>query len=229
MGLAAGGAAHGTVVLADHQTAGRGRQGRHWHSPPGENLTFSAVLRPDISPADAPPLSLAAAVGLARGVAPFLSDAPTLKWPNDLLVKGRKLCGILVEMSAGARTINHLVVGVGLNVNVTGFPEELAGQATSLRLEAGTALPREEVLASVLNELEPCFQRLFDEGAAPIIQAWQEHTDWLGQRVTVSRPGGVVSGVAEGLDGAGGLRLRLEDGTEEVVVAGDVTTDEEQE
>ena len=226
MDLAAKGAQHGAVVVTDQQTSGRGRQGRTWHSPPDENLYFSVVLRPDIAPADAPPLSLATAVGLARGVTPFLPTAPTLKWPNDLLVQGRKLCGILVEMSASARGINHVVVGVGLNVNVTEFPEELTGQATSLRLETGKPLHREQVLASVLNELEPWFQLLFDQGAAPIIQAWEEQTDWLGRRVTVSRPGRAVRGVAVGLDMTGGLRLRLDDGTVDVVVAGDVTADE---
>lgn len=226
MGLAQGGADHGTVVLADSQTGGRGRQGRAWHSPPGQNLYFSAVLRPDISPADAPPLSLAAAIGLGLGVSPFLPASPTLKWPNDLLVQGRKLCGILVEMSASARRINHVVVGVGLNVNVTEFPLELARLATSLRLESGAPLALEEVLASVLNELEPCFQLLFDKGTAAVINAWEEQTDWLGRRVTVNRPAGAKSGLALGLDPTGGLRLRLDDGTEEVVVAGDVMEEE---
>ena len=226
MEAAAAGAGHGTVVLAEQQTGGRGRQGRTWHSPGGQNLYLSAVLRPEITPADAPPLSLAAAVGLARGVTPFLRAAPTLKWPNDLLVKGRKLCGVLVEMSASARRINHLVLGAGLNVNVTDFPPELRGQATSLRLEAGAPVCREDVLATVLNELEPWLDRLFQQGSGPIIEAWTAHTDWLGQRVTVTRPGGSVSGVAVGLGGGGGLRLRLDDGSEVVAVAGDVREQE---
>lgn len=223
MARAAAGAPHGAVVLADEQTAGLGRQGRTWHSPPGANLYMSAILRPKIRPADAPPLSLAAAVGLAAGLTPFLPCPPVLKWPNDLLVGGRKISGVLVEMSASAGGVNHVVLGVGINVNLLALPEELSALATSLRLEAGAMLDREEVLASVLNQLEPWIDRLVDRGPAPIIAAWEERSGWLGRRVTVSRAETSITGVALGLEPSGALRLRLDDGTEKVVVAGDVT------
>ncbi len=222
MERAAAGAPHGAAVLADEQTAGRGRQGRPWHSPPGANLYLSAVLRPKIRPAEAPTLSLAAAVGLAAGLTPFLPQPPLLKWPNDLLVRDRKLSGVLVEMSASATRVNHVVLGLGVNVNLHQLPAELAELATSLRLEAGAPVDREEVCASVLNHLEPWIERLVECGPAPILAAWEERSGWLGRRVTVSRPDASFSGVALGLDPSGALRLRLDDGTEKVVVAGDV-------
>lgn len=221
--LAGEGAEHGCVVIADHQTQGRGRRGRTWHSPPGQNLYFSMLLRPDLEPSAAPPLSLATAVGVAQALTELLPHPPLLKWPNDLLCGGKKLCGILVQMNATAAGIQHVIVGVGLNVNVTEFPAKLQQQATSLRLERGEALRRTEVLAALLTALEPWFERLIQSGPEPVIQAWERRSGWLGRAVTLTRSdGSVVQGVAHGLDRSGGLRLRLDDGSQELVLAGDL-------
>jgi len=220
--LAHGGAPHGTVVLADKQSAGRGRLGRRWYSPAGENLYFSTVLRPGLEPSAAPPLSLAAAVGVAEGVRGFVGRPPQVKWPNDLLYGGRKFCGILLTMSADAGHVRHVIMGLGLNINTTSFPPELQAQATSLRLERKGSLQRALVLASVLNSLEPWIDRLLQNGSAPVIKAWLELADWMGQWITVNQPHGKVQGEALGLDERGALCLRRKDGSLEHIWAGDV-------
>jgi BirA family biotin operon repressor/biotin-[acetyl-CoA-carboxylase] ligase len=222
--MATEGAPHGTVVVADRQTEGRGRLGRSWHSPPGENLYLSTILRPDLEPAQAPPVTLTAAVGVAEGIRGFIGRPPTLKWPNDLLYGGRKVCGLLTEMSAGPDQIRYVVIGIGLNINTSEFPGDLAQQATSLSIERGGRVSRVAVLASVINSLEHWIDRLVAEGPGPVIEAWQALADWFGQSVTVSLPGkgAEATGVALGLDPDGALRLRLPDGAEQRVVCGDV-------
>jgi BirA family biotin operon repressor/biotin-[acetyl-CoA-carboxylase] ligase len=222
--MAAEGAPHGSLVVADCQSSGRGRLGRSWYSPPGVNLYFSLVLRPELAPAAAPPLTLAAAVGVAEGVRGFVGRPPVVMWPNDLLYGGRKFCGILVEMSSGTEQIQHVVVGVGINVNSVDFPADLESKATSLRLERGDLIRREVVLASVLNSLEHWFDRFGAEGCHPIVEAWQELADWFGRSVTVTTPdGGTTVGTAQGLNDDGTLRLELPNGQVETVVSGSVT------
>jgi BirA family biotin operon repressor/biotin-[acetyl-CoA-carboxylase] ligase len=225
--LASEGAPHGTVVVADAQEAGRGRFGRVWHSPAGEGLYLSAVLRPRIDPAEAPPISLAAAVAVAEAVRGFLGHPPSLKWPNDLLCGGRKLGGILIEMQAEPGRLRHLVVGIGLNVNTVSFPAELEGRATSLRIERGTRVRRAPVIAALLHALERWVDRVESEGPAPVIAAWLELADLIGRQVSVSVGAGgePVRGVALGLDPGGRLRLQREDGRIEVLHAGELRTD----
>ncbi|MCA9235791.1 MAG: biotin--[acetyl-CoA-carboxylase] ligase [Planctomycetales bacterium] len=220
--LAKSGAPHGTVVVADHQTAGRGRIERTWHSPPGENLYFSVLLRPQWSSRDARPVSLAAGVALAEAVAPRLTTPPTLKWPNDLLAGGKKLAGILVEGSMQAAAIEFVIVGVGLNVNTAEFPEELSTIAESLGRLVGNELDRGEVLADALNSLEPWLDTLAEQGSEPIVAAWLKHAANLGQRVKVAEGSREYVGVMQGVDPDGTLRLQLDDGQEQRIVSGDV-------
>jgi BirA family biotin operon repressor/biotin-[acetyl-CoA-carboxylase] ligase len=221
--LARDGAPHGTLVLAEEQEAGRGRLGRAWFSGPDEDLTFSAVLRPELDPVAAPPLTLAAAVGVAEGVRGFVGNPPKVKWPNDVLYRGRKLCGILTEMSAEVGRIDHVVLGIGLNVNTIGFPDELIDCATSLRAERGRPVRRSQVLVSVLGAVERWFEVLVREGAGPVIEAWTALADFLGRTVVVQLGERQTTGVALDLDPSGALRLRREDGTVEIVNAGEVT------
>jgi BirA family biotin operon repressor/biotin-[acetyl-CoA-carboxylase] ligase len=216
--MAEEGAPHGTVVLADSQTGGRGRLGRSWYSPAGVNLYLSVILRPDLAAADAPLLSLAAAVGVADGIRGYVGEPPTVKWPNDLLYNRRKLAGILLETPGASR---HVILGVGINVNVTVFPDELSG-STSLHLERGSAARRAAVLASVLNSLEDWIDRLVADGSQSIIEAWLGLADWIGQPIVVRQPEGDLSGVALGLAPSGALRLRTDDGEEREIVAGTV-------
>jgi BirA family biotin operon repressor/biotin-[acetyl-CoA-carboxylase] ligase len=165
-------------------------------------------------------MTLAVAVAVAEGVRGFVGRPPAVKWPNDLLYAGRKLCGILCELVTEEQRIKHLVVGVGLNVNSEGFASGL--NATSLRLERGSPVQRALVLASVLAAMERWIERLQDDGPAPVLEAWLALCDWMGQAVSVRQGDRQLRGTALGLDERGGLRLRLEDGSEEVVVAGDL-------
>jgi BirA family transcriptional regulator, biotin operon repressor / biotin---[acetyl-CoA-carboxylase] ligase len=215
-------APHGTVVVAEEQEAGRGRLGRTWHSPNEENLYLSAILRPAINPARAPLLCLVAAVGLATALQELLGEAPQVKWPNDLLLHGCKACGILLEMRAEIGQIRHVVLGVGLNINTITFPTELASLATSLRLVQGRPFSRTKVLVKVLQHLETWIDRFQAEGAEPILAAWCGYAPWLGEMIEVKQPHQTLRGVALGLSTEGGLRLRLADGTEQVISAGEV-------
>src|SRR5262245_30528802 len=164
------GATAGLVICADAQTGGRGRLGRSWHSPAGENLYFSLLLRPARPAAEIPPLTLLAGAAVARAVAP-LGVSPRLKWPNDVqLVEGdgtrRKLAGVLTEMASAGNRVEHVVVGVGINVNATAFPPELADRATSLRGALGRIIDRAEILSAVLNAFEPLYDELVRSGPA---------------------------------------------------------------
>jgi BirA family biotin operon repressor/biotin-[acetyl-CoA-carboxylase] ligase len=221
--LAAAGAAHGTVVVADQQTSGRGRLGRSWHSPAGENLYLSLLLRPELRPSQAPPLSLATGVAVAEALAESLTAPPTVKWPNDLMCSGRKVAGILVEMNAELDRIRHVIIGVGVNVNTQQFPRTLRQLATSMAIEQGAPLSRVEVLAALLPQLELWIDRLIEQGPAPVIKRWLHFADWLGQGVQVRTGKQVIEGVAVGLDPTGALMLVDRRGRQRTIVAGDVS------
>jgi BirA family transcriptional regulator, biotin operon repressor / biotin---[acetyl-CoA-carboxylase] ligase len=220
--LAEDGALHGAVVVAEAQTAGRGRLGRGWSSPPGKNLYLSAVLRPDLPPSRAPELTLLASVALCEAVR-GAGVAASIKWPNDLLAGGRKLAGILTEMAAEQDLVHWMVVGVGVNVNAAGedFPEELRPTATSLLLERGTPVPRALFAAAFLTALEAWLDRHAAEGFAPVRAAWREMSSTLGREVRVRTASEDLTGVAEDIDAQGALLVRTAAGLERVL-AGDV-------
>src|SRR5262245_57579807 len=170
------GAPAGLVICADAQTGGRGRLGRSWHSPAGENLYFSLLLRPARPASEIPPLTLLAGAAVARAVA-ALGVSPRLKWPNDVqLVDGqgrrRKLAGVLTEMASAGDRVEHVVVGVGLNVNATAFPAELADRATSLRGALGRPIDRARLLAAVLNDFEPLYDEFERRGPSVAVEAF---------------------------------------------------------
>ncbi len=219
--LAREGAPHGTVVTADAQTAGRGRAGRRWHSPPGRDLYFSAVLRPSLAPADVPAVTLAAGVGVCDAVrAAGVADA-ALKWPNDVVVgtPARKLAGILTEMTTRGARVDAVILGVGVDVGSTSAerPAELAAIATSIREQAGAAPTVAAFATALCAALQPWLDRYFTGGVAAIATAWHDRAR-LGTRVTVDGR----AGVALGLDADGALRVGLDDGDVIRVVAGDV-------
>jgi BirA family transcriptional regulator, biotin operon repressor / biotin---[acetyl-CoA-carboxylase] ligase len=220
--LARQGGTHGTVLVADSQTGGRGRLERKWHSPPGKNLYFSVLLRPSWLSCAAKPLSLAAAVALAEATETILSGRPVLKWPNDLLWQGRKLAGILVESATGQQTIRYAIVGIGLNVNQSRFPDALAKTAGSLCQVAGHPLDRTEVLAQVLHRLEWWIDLLESAGAKPVLTAWQRYASMSSEIITVQDSNRTITGTALGLTADGALRLRDHQGKEHLIVAGDV-------
>ncbi len=218
--LAQRGASHGTVMAANAQTNGRGRLQREWHSPAAQNLYFSVLLRPDWEIGT--PLSLAVGVALAEAVEPLLPARPTLKWPNDLLFEGRKLAGILVEAAIDRQAVQHVIVGIGLNVNVTHFPDELADLAGSLFLATGQRQHRAVVLARILERLELWIDRLQREGVEPVLTNWPRYAPWMGKQVTVSGGGPDLVGIAMGLESQGALRIIDEHGQEHSVLSGDV-------
>lgn len=215
----------GIVVLAERQTHGRGRLGRTWISTPGKSLTLSVLLRPPIPPARAPQLTLVTAVALAAGLRSETGLPVQVKWPNDLRIGGRKTGGILTEMAGTGRTIGHVVIGIGLNVNPDpgGFPEEIRHTATSLAEAAGAPLPRQRILEVVMDSLDHAYVRYLDEGFEPIRESWESLSDTIGREVTVREHGRVVRGAARGIDDEGFLLVEAFDGTISRVVSGDVS------
>ncbi len=220
--LADEGAAHGEVVIAERQTAGRGRRGRVWLSPPRRNLYLSVVLRPDLPPQRASELTLVASVALCDVIREAGVEAG-IKWPNDLLAGDRKVAGILTEMAAEPDAVQWVVLGVGVNLNARpeDFPDDLRARATSLAIERGQPVPRALFAAALLARLEEWIDRHADEGFGPVRRAWVERSVTLGRRVEAEVEGRLVEGVADDLDASGALLVRTAGGVVRVV-AGDV-------
>ena len=222
--LAIAGAVEGTIVVAESQTAGRGRKGRSWFSPPGVGIYLSLVLRPRFQPAEAPKTTLLAGVAMAETLLPVVANRVTIKWPNDVLAGGKKVAGILVEAAADIDAIAYMIVGVGLNVNTPpgGFPEELQDRATSLAAEIGSPVSRADIIAGFLERFEREYDRVGREGFGPLIRRWRELSDMTQRRVRVHSFGGPLEGVITGVDDEGILLLKTADGVVERVIAGDV-------
>lgn len=222
--LARAGAPHGTVVVAEEQTSGRGRYGRTWCSPPGDNLYLSVVLRPGTSPERAPPITLAGGLGVAEAVNNAGVRA-SLKWPNDVVVGGRKLAGVLTEMNTRGQQLEHVILGIGVNVNASAsaFPPDIAAIATSLRLELGREVDRDEVLRELLPALERWLDAFFAGGVSAIAKPWTERAELAGSRVRAdAEDGGPVEGEPVGLDDEGALLVEDDDGRRHRVVSGEV-------
>ncbi len=215
MDAASGGAPEGSVFLAEQQTAGRGRGSNKWHSAESTGIYCSVVLRPALPPADVLVLSLAAGLAVHSAVAGTgAAIPPDLKWPNDLLIGGKKFCGILTEMSAEATRVRHIVVGIGINVNQTKFPEELQPVATSLQFTTGSEWSRIELCATVLKALHREYYALLSSpGAhADILRRFEQNSPMArGCQVQIEENGG-FSGVTEGLDPRGFLKVRTLEG-----------------
>ncbi|HEY6290526.1 MAG TPA: biotin--[acetyl-CoA-carboxylase] ligase [Terriglobia bacterium] len=221
--LAAEGAAHGTVVLAEEQTAGRGRFGRTWYSERSTGIYFSIILRPPLAPAAAPALTLMAGVAAQAAVERVTGLAADIRWPNDLLLGGKKLCGILTEMNAEVDRLHAAVIGIGVNVNHRQIPAELRPIATSLLLEGGKAYARAQILAALLREIEQHYHLLLKEGSEPIVRRWMAVSTYAsGKRIRVISGAGEFQATTAGLDRSGSLRVRRDDGSEELLVAGEI-------
>ena len=224
MQAAARGAPEGTVFVAEEQTAGRGRGGHSWHSAKGQGIYCSVILRPQMPPADVLILSLATGLAAQAAVQQVTGSHPDLRWPNDLLLNGKKFCGILAEMNAEATRVRYVVVGIGMNVNHLEFPRELRDEATSLRLAntrvgqpPSAVLPRSPLLAALLKSLDHEYRDLQPAG---IIARFMENSSIArGRRVHVEEQGG-YEGVTEGLDERGFLRVRTREGLRTVLSGG---------
>lgn len=226
--LAGEGAPHGTTVVAEAQSAGRGRLGRSFFSPAGTNLYTSIVLRPTLTLPEAPTLILAAGLAVAEAVAEELGDPErvAIKWPNDVLVDGRKSAGILMELSAEATRVDHCILGIGVNLNAEreSFPEEFRARATSLRSATGRPVSRATFAARLYGRLEDVLDLHARDGFAGLRPRFDALFRMTGERVRVADLGGrTTEGVTIGISSDGALRLRTDDGAELRMLAGDVT------
>jgi len=223
--LARDGVKEGVVVFAESQTKGRGRLGRVWTSPARKGLWFSILLRPNLRPQETTQLTVAAAIALWRAIHEETGLSPEIKWPNDILIGGRKVVGILTELSAEVDRVKHVTLGVGVDVNLTAneFPVELRKIATSLRIESGEPVSRPDLATAILRELDRDYARICAGKFAEVADEWEEHCTTIGQRVVISMGDRRVRGRAESLDDDGALLLRTEHGRLERIIGGDVT------
>ena len=221
--LAAEGADDGTVVVADYQAAGRGRRGRTWEAAPGQGLLSTILVRPRLAPAQWPAYSLVTAVAVAETLARTAALAARLKWPNDVLIAGRKIAGVLLESRSVGDTATAVVaVGIGINLGQRAFPAALAARATSVAIEADRAVSRDVMLAALLDAFDGWRARLEGEGMAPVRARWLALADTIGRRVSIDG----VSGVAVDLDQDGALVLE-DGGRRHRVMAGEVSEEAE--
>jgi len=212
----------GTVIIAEQQTAGKGRLGRAWQANPNENLTFSIILRPSLPPDALNTFPLSVAVAVAEAVETATKLHVECKWPNDLLIKGKKFAGILLEGSVKQNTIEYVVIGIGVNVNQQSFAGELQSTATSLRLETGTDLDRTLVFHEILRSLERNYRVLCTRGFDTVLPRWLSHSTMINKQISVSEHGNVISGIVRGVSPEGGLILQS-NGSTKTLFAGDVT------
>jgi len=220
--LAKQGAPDGTVIVAERQTAGRGRLGRRWYAPAGSSLLLSILFRPPLAPRQAQRLTMICSLGAIAAIRALTGVPAAIKWPNDLVVRGRKLGGVLTELGAQAHTLEYAIVGMGINVNMdpADIPEAMV-PPTSLSAEVGAPVSRLDLLQALLQEIDDRYRALL-QGVSPHIE-WRRHLVTLGQSVQVGLPERVVSGIAEDVDVDGALWVRLPDGSLERILVGDVT------
>jgi BirA family transcriptional regulator, biotin operon repressor / biotin---[acetyl-CoA-carboxylase] ligase len=222
--LAKEGFPSGTVIIAEEQTAGKGRRGRNWFSPKGSGLWFSLLVRPDISPDRATFLTIIASLAVVEAfeeIAPELN--PIIKWPNDIMIKGRKVCGILSELGTEDNNINYAVIGIGINVNQTSFPEELSTKATSLQLVLGRPVDRFGLLQEVLNSFEIYYIRLLEKRFDELLQEWKARLNLTGEKVLIENGSDIYHGRVVDLSSLGELIIEDEDGKIRSFWAGDVS------
>ncbi len=222
--LALNGAEEGEVVIAETQKKGRGRLGRQWFSPLFSNLYLSVILRPEIPPYQASLVTLMAAVATADAIQKFSGLEPLIKWPNDVLLRAKKVAGLLNEIHSEMDRIHFVILGIGVNLNTDRkmFSKEIREGATSLKIEMGQAISRKAFLQCLLQELEKWYEIFLKEGAQPVLKAWRELAQIKGRPVKVTSFGETLVGVAIDVDSDGALVLETERGERKRVVAGDV-------
>lgn len=225
--LAREGAPEGTVIIADAQSGGKGRLGRTWVSPPGVNLYLSTILRPPVPATTAPQLNLVAAVAVADAIVEVCQLSPAIKWPNDVLIGGKKVCGILAEMQTEGGALRAVILGIGVNINApsSAFPEELREKASSLFLAGGRMVDRSAFTASLLTHLEKSYVLWLEEGFSALQSAWRKYAAYLiGKRIVIAAPEGTIAGKVLGIDVDGALLVQGESsGEQHRLLAGDVT------
>ncbi|NMI07076.1 biotin--[acetyl-CoA-carboxylase] ligase [Paenibacillus sp. SZ31] len=223
--LAEQGQAEGAVVIAEEQTGGRGRFGRKWFSPPGKGIWMSVLLRPDLPLQHTPQLTLLAGVAVCRAVRACTGADAGIKWPNDLLIDGRKVCGILLESTVEDHEVRYCIAGIGVDVNFDSedYPEDLTTIATSLKMETGKPVDRTQLTAAILTELEQLYFLYQKEGFGVISALWEALSVSMNREITVTNPHGVIEGNAIGLDPSGALIVEKRDGERALVISGEIS------
>ena len=214
---------HGTVVVAEEQSSGRGRLGRTWYSERSSGIYTSVILRPPLAPSAAPVLTLMAGVAVQQALESTTGLSIDIRWPNDLLVKGKKVCGILTEMSAELDRLHAIVLGIGINVNHAEMPPDLKEIGTSLRIESHRSWSRVQILISLLRELEKQYRLLLAGGNEVITRRWAAASTYAqGKRIRVTRGSAEFLATTAGLEPSGALRIVHEDGREDSLIAGEI-------
>jgi BirA family transcriptional regulator, biotin operon repressor / biotin---[acetyl-CoA-carboxylase] ligase len=223
--LARDGVREGAVIFAESQTKGRGRLGRRWLSPPKKGLWFSVLLCPKLRPQAATQFTIAAATALSRAIHIQTGLTPEIKWPNDILIRGRKTAGILTELNAELDSIKYLILGIGLDVNLdpSDFPKDLRATATSLKIETGHTVDRAGLAAEILIQLDDNYHRLRGGHFEAIANEWESQCITIGQNVWVDNGNQKIQGQVESLDSDGALLLRTQYGRLERILGGDIT------
>ena len=218
------GIGHGTLFVADRQSAGKGRRGRRWVSPSGTSIYMSLLLRPEIAPNSAPMLTLVMGLSVAEGIRKVTGMDAGIKWPNDIVINKKKICGILTEMAAEMEYISYVVIGVGINVNQREFPSEIRNMATSLCVEDGHTYQRSEIVAAVLEQFEKNYKTFTESKDLSGIQdAYNAILVNRGQEVKVLEPGNEYEAFAEGINKTGELIVALPDGSKKEIFSGEVS------
>lgn len=218
------GAPHGAIYMADKQVTGKGRRGRVWESPSGTSVYMTILLRPQIAPVKAPQITLLMALAAVETFRNVLGLEAGIKWPNDVVIQGKKVCGILTEMSSEPDLINYVVVGIGTNVNQDAFPEELQERATSLKLETGQKVNRSQIAAAMIENFERCYDLFMQtEDLSGLQESYNQVLVNRDREVLVLEPGHEYEARALGINEKGELIVRTRDGEEKHVFAGEVS------
>ncbi len=221
--LAVRGAPDGALVLSEKQTKGRGREERNWFSPSRDGIYLSLILRPSIPPGEAPVITLLTAVAVAETLLSLTRLKIAIKWPNDILVGGKKLAGILTEMTTQGDSIDYVVVGLGLNVNMPRFPDDIRDKATSILIETGKRFSRVRIIREYLKWYETYYEVFKNIGFEPIRKRWRELTNMIGQQITVEMIDKRYSGEVQDIDKDGALIITDRTGKSHRIIFGDVT------
>lgn len=218
-------APEGSIIIAEDQTHGRGRKDRHWFSMAEKSIMMSMILRPDLPPEKAPRITLLAAVALARTLIDLTDLEIKIKWPNDILVNGRKLAGISTGLSTDMDRVNYIILGLGMNIHTeqNDFPEELQSIATSIFIESGRVFSRIIIIKEFLNQFEKIYYLMRDKGFEPILSQWKELSGIIGKHICVDLPDGPVSGTVHDIDGDGVLMLQDKNRQIHRILSGDIS------
>lgn len=215
-------AEEGTLVIAEEQTAGRGRMTRPWHSPKHTGIWMSLILKPNLPPFKAPQFTLITAVAVAEAIRDTAELTPEIKWPNDLLLNGKKVTGILTELQADSDQIRSIIIGIGMNVNQQEFPEELAGIATSIAIEKGEIVPRAKLVQAIMKNMEIYYREYMENGFGLIKEKWESFAVSIGRSIVARTVTGTIRGKALGITEEGVLKLEDENGVIHSIYSADI-------